>query len=195
MRASLFTIETLDQAEDYLILAAITDDGLVLDDETAPRLLTLPGRVSGAPSVPPRVDALDEITRNRQALLQKDISERNARFFESGAEKLDSWADDLKIGLEREIKELDRRIREARRTAITAMTLKEKLNGQKMIKALESQRNQKRRSLFDAQDEVDRQREELIADIEARLRQTEESLHLFSIRWTLAQWQQLSIEA
>ena len=34
--------------------------------------------------------------------------ERNARFFEAEADKLDGWADDLKVGLERELKELDR---------------------------------------------------------------------------------------
>ena len=30
------------------------------------------------------------------------------------AMKLDGWADDLKVGLERELKELDRQIKEAR---------------------------------------------------------------------------------
>jgi predicted nucleic acid-binding Zn-ribbon protein len=99
------------------------------------------------------------------------ISERNARFFEAEADKLDGWADDLKVGLEREIKEIDRQIKEARRAATTALTLEEKLAGQKQIKALEAQRNQKRRSLFDAQDQVDRQREELIAVIEGKLNQ------------------------
>lgn len=89
------------------------------------------------------------------------MAERNARFFEDEADKLDGWADDLKLGLEREIKELDRQIREARRAATTALTLEEKLTGQRQIKALEAQRNQKRRTLFDAQDEVDKQRDEL----------------------------------
>jgi len=41
----------------------------------------------------------------------------------------------------------------------------EKLAGQKQIKALESQRNGKRRALFDAQDEVDQRCEQLIGDI------------------------------
>jgi hypothetical protein len=53
-------------------------------------------------------------------------------------------------------------------------------------KALEAQRNQKRRSLFDAQDEVDRQREKLIATIEGKLKQRESVLLLFPIRWSLA---------
>ena len=38
-------------------------------------------------------------------------------FLAEEADKLDGWADDLKLGLEREIKELDRQIKEARRTS------------------------------------------------------------------------------
>ena len=47
------------------------------------------------------------------------------------AMKLDGWADDLKVGLERELKELDRQIKEARRAATIALTLEEKLAGQR----------------------------------------------------------------
>ncbi|TIR99804.1 MAG: DEAD/DEAH box helicase, partial [Mesorhizobium sp.] len=98
---------------------------------------------------------------------------------------LDGWADDLKVGLEREIKEIDRLIKEARRAATTALTLEEKLMGQKQIKTLEAARNQKRRSLFDAQDQVDRQRAELIAQIESKLEQKVEVGPLFAIRWRI----------
>jgi len=74
---------------------------------------------------------------------------------------------------------LDRQIKEARRAATAALTLEEKLIGQKQIKDLEAQRNQKRRSLFDAQDDVDRQREDLIGQIEGKLRQREKIQQLF----------------
>ncbi len=126
-----------------------------------------------------------QLLNQRQAAIQREISERNARFFEAEAEKLDGWADDLKLGLEREIKELDRQIKEARRAATAALTLEEKLAGQKQIKALEAQRNQKRRSLFDAQDEVDRQREELIEEIEGKLQQRVSREPLFLLRWQI----------
>jgi len=129
---------------------------------------------------------LDTITQLRQTAIQRNISERNARFFEAEADNLDGWADDLKVGLEREIKEIDRQIKEARRAATTALTLEEKLPGQKQIKALEAQRNQKRRSLFDAQDQVDKQREELIAVIEGKLNQTTTMQPLFMLRWVLS---------
>lgn len=57
------------------------------------------------------------------------ISERNGKLFEEEAAKLDGWADDLKVGLEREIKDLDRQLKEARRAARAALTLEEKLAG------------------------------------------------------------------
>ena len=129
---------------------------------------------------------LAAITHQRQTDIQRNISERNARFFEEEADKLDGWADDLKVGLEREIKEFDRQIKEARRAATTALTLEEKLAGQKQIKTLEGLRNQKRRTLFDAQDQVDKQREELIAAIEGKMNQSTRAEQLFSIRWTIA---------
>jgi len=84
-----------------------------------------------------------------------------------------------------EIKELDRQIKEARRTATAALTLEDKLAGQKQVKALEQQRNAKRRALFDAQDEIDRQRDRLIAEIEGKLQQRTSLIELFKARWKL----------
>jgi len=185
MSLSLCTIESLDQAEDHIIFAAVTEGGRQLEEEAAQRLLSLPGqsRPGAVPAIP---GDLVEITQRRQTDIQKAISDRNARLFEAESEKLESWADDLKVGLEREIKDLDRQIKEARRAATAAPTLEEKLAGQKQIKALESQRNEKRRSLFDAQDEVDRQRDRLITEIEGKLHQHVLTSNLFAIRWGLS---------
>lgn len=54
------------------------------------------------------------------------------------------------------------------------------------IEALESQRNAQRRALFDAQDEIDSRRDQLIAEIESKLQQRVSQTTLFSIRWKLA---------
>jgi hypothetical protein len=45
LAVSQFTVESLDQAEDHLIVAGVTDDGAPLDETAAARLLTVPGRV------------------------------------------------------------------------------------------------------------------------------------------------------
>lgn len=128
---------------------------------------------------------LEEQTNERKACIQRTISERNAALFEAEAVKLDGWADDLKVGLEREIKDFDRQIKDARRAATAALTLEDKLAGQKQVKALEAQRNTKRRALFDAQDGIDAQRERLIAEIEGKLQQRTSLTALFTIGWRL----------
>ena len=182
--ASLFTIDSLDQTEDYLILAAHADFGGTLDEETARRLLSLPGTHLREISEPAPF-ALNEITSREQARISRNISERNAAFFEAEATKLDHWADDLKVGLEREIKDIDRQIKEARRAASAALTLEEKLAGQKDIKSLEAHRKERRRNLFYAQDEVDNNRERLIKSIEGKLKSESSEEALFTIRWNL----------
>lgn len=182
--ASRYTVDSLDQTEDYLILAAHTDDGKALDEDTARRLLSLPGNHL-RDLTEPTPHSLDEIARREQARINRDISERNAEFFEAEATKLDNWADDLKVGLEREISDIDRQIKEARRAASAALTLEEKLAGQKQIKALESHRKERRRSLFDAQDEIDDNRERLIEKIEGKLKSESSKEQLFTIRWRL----------
>jgi adenine-specific DNA-methyltransferase len=179
-----YTVESLDQAEDHLIFGAITDDGVPLDDACAARLLTLPGKVAG-PCLSIAPSAVGESVEQRQAAIRHTISERNARFFEAEAEKLEDWAEDLKLSLEREIRDIDRQIKEARRLAVVAATLEDKLAGQKAIRALEARRSQKRRSLFEAQDDVERQRDQLIANLEGKLSQEARSVPVFSLRWTL----------
>ena len=186
LAVSCLTIESLAQSEDYLILSALTDAGSVLDDEAARRMLSLPGSVGQL--VPPVAEVRNHLTRitaQQQEAIQKALSQRNARFFEAEADKLDGWADDMKLSLEREIKDLDRQIKEARRAATVALALEEKLAAQKQIRSLESNRNERRKSLYDAQDQVDKQREALIGQIEAQLTQRVSLSDIFSIRWTL----------
>jgi F0F1-type ATP synthase membrane subunit b/b' len=106
-------------------------------------------------------------------------------YFEQEVEKLDAWADDLKLGLEQEIKFIDVEIKEIRRTAATSSTLEEKLAHQKRQRELEGKRTKLRRELFNRQDEVEAQRSDLIAQLEKQLQQQVEERVLFTIEWEL----------
>jgi len=71
--------------------------------------------------------------------------------------------------------------REARMTRLIA----EKLEINKTIREREQQRNEMRRNLFDAQDEIDRQKERLFTEIEKKIEQKVNRKHLFTIKWRL----------
>ena len=113
-------------------------------------------------------------------------SARNVRWLDTELAKLDHWADDTKRSIELELDDLDRQIAAARRAALLAASLSDKLQAQKNVKSLEAARAQKRRDLFEAQDRVEAQRAEIIRTIESRMAQSHESEPLFQIRWSVS---------
>ena len=113
------------------------------------------------------------------------LQSRNEEFFREEEDKLDRWAEDVKFGLERELRELDTLIRAAKKASKSALALAEKLEAQKQIKALEAKRSSKRRHLFDAQDEVDQKRAALIEEIERQLETRASIDPVFTLHWTL----------
>jgi adenine-specific DNA-methyltransferase len=109
----------------------------------------------------------------------------DGRYFDAEVGKLDRWSDDLKLGLERELKDLDAGIKDMRKQSAVAITLADKLVAQREIKTLEKRRNRKRRDLYEEQDKIDEQRTLLIEDIERQLRTTHEVQRLFIVRWMI----------
>ena len=183
---SKLTVESLSQTEDRLIWTAFGDDGTVLDDEISRRLFSLPAQTADAiPNAAP-LPELAHQTNETQKTILVEIGLRNAHIFEAEISKLEAWSDDRKVMLEREIKEYDRKIKEVRRYALAAITLEEKLAAQKEVKALEKERSDKRRALFQAQDEIDAQRDKIIGETEDRMTQKVDIIKLFCIRWKIA---------
>jgi hypothetical protein len=182
---SVLTVHAMGTAEDHLLLAAVDGHGQPLPAEDADKLLRLPA-TSELPDLlshaPPQLQVTLESQR-RSTLAA--INQRNLGYFEAEVQKLDAWADDLKSGLETAVKELDRDIKEVRRTAAVAATLEEKLHWQKKQKELEDKRSQLRRRIFDRQDEIDLQRSTLIQELEGRLSQEVQEVEVFALAWEL----------
>lgn len=181
LEISRLTVSAVE-IDEFLVFAAMTDHQQVLDDEICRKLLSLPATLGSEITDGP---SLAEHRKAEVAARLGEIDARNARFFDEEVLKLDRWSEDLKLSLEHEIKELDKQIRELRRSAALAQSLQDKLTHQKQLRELERRRNAKRRELFDAQDAIDTQREDLIGKIEKQLKHTSAFQAMFTIRWRL----------
>ena len=180
-------IRSLGAVEEHLLVAAVDANGNAFDEQVTERLLNLPCashvqvEISSVENRPP----LEAEIERQKILVVADLETRNLGAFTQETEKLDAWADDLKVGLERDIKELDRRIKESRTKSKAAATLADKLAAQKEQRDLEGQRDKKRRELFDRQDEIQRKRDGLIDELERQLKQEISVSTVLVCEWAL----------
>lgn len=171
--------------EDYLVFSGVTDRGETVDPEACEKLFNLNATSQPVSGRLAPCERLSQLRAEHTQMLLQGISARNLGYFNEEEGKLEAWADDLKLGLEQDLKEIDRGIKEAKRQAKLTQTLQEKLEVQKLVKDLERQRSRKRRELYDEQDRIDAERERLIGEIEAQLKLSHSVQEIFTVRWSL----------
>jgi len=181
MQVSQLTIDSFE-SEDVILVTGITDDGETLEDETAKKLFSLSAEAIEA-SASIKVNSLNDEEQKRIKALTVDISERNSEFFDEEVDKLDKWADDIKKSLEIELKRMDIDLKAIKTSAKKVLNLSEKVEWQRKIKDLEKKRNEMRQKLYQAQDEVDLKKEDLLKRVEGQLNQKIKLNALFTIRF------------
>ena len=172
--------------EDYLIAACITDNGEIIENEIAQRLFSIQAKEGNLlyEDKETKVKLNEVLFSNTQSVISENAN-RNKDFFDTEMDKLDQWADDMKISLDKEIKDLDAEIKLRKAEAKKMLQLDAKVKAQRAIKDLEKKRSEKRQHLFEAQDLIDDKKENLLTEIEQRLRQEINTTELFTIKWTL----------
>lgn len=180
------SIDAFEQ-EDRLLIACFDEDGNEVFPDVAQHLFELyateqVGAVIKPAKVIKQYDGI--IARQRAAIIEENAL-RNQNFFEEEMDKLDAWAEDMKMSLERELRDLDTEIKLLKGSAKKLATLAEKVSAQRAIKDLEHRRAEKRQNLFTAQDEVDARKEDLLSSVEKMLNQKVEQKDLFTINWNL----------
>lgn len=180
------TIDSFEK-EDILLHACITDKGETVPSDIAEYMLRLPGSEDSLNvelSETVATALADAITAQRAEITAAN-AERNNNFFEEEMEKLDNWADDVKAGLEKELRDLDAEIKLRKSESKKTSRLDEKVRVQRLIKDLEKRRSEKRLNLYQAQDDVDSKKEELLSKVEAMLAQKIEQTKLITFHWRI----------
>jgi adenine-specific DNA-methyltransferase len=179
MSLSLLEIKSFEK-EQHLIFAGMTDDGITLDSETCEKLFQLPALGFSTSLTPP---TFEEMFTSQSASIISEVESRAGSLYENEVEKLDAWSDDLKLRLEKELKSLDKEIRDHRKKAATAPSLAEKLQIQQTIRALEKQRSQKRTALFEEEDRIDAERDSMIEKCSNSVHPQSSLTPLFQVRF------------
>lgn len=185
LKVSNYTVEAFEK-EDAIVLSAIDESGESIEADIIKKVFSLT-----AQSVTPKTIALeernklDELEKRTISLISGQITVRNGEFFDDEVSKLDNWSDDVKKALELDLRKLDIDIKSAKTNAKKIVNLEEKLKTQREIKDSEKKRNEMRKQLYDAQDEVEAKKEQLLEQIEAQLKQRSILQTLFVISWKI----------
>lgn len=174
------------EKEERLIFNGVSDMGEMLDEELSNKLLyieALESKNRVINSLPK--DIIEERKKLLIAKHKAEIESKNMEYFDEQEEKLDAWAEDLKKGLEKEIEDIEGAIKEMKREARHCSSLENKVKKKKEIKELEKKRNKKRRDLYDEQDKIEEQKDELIEQMEAQIRKKEQLENILVLRWNL----------
>lgn len=186
LTVSRLGITTAQRNVDHLLVAAIADDGTILDKNDADRLFLVPGQEAEAHGVPP-MEALDA----HEAALRKaqldEAEQKNAEHLAKETDKLDAYADDLEKAADAEIKALEEEIKAKRKEMRTTagLTVAQKVDMQRAIKKLEGQRDEQAFAKFERKKAIRKEVEDLLDSIQASLKSTPTLKRLFTIRWEL----------
>jgi hypothetical protein len=172
------------EREEYLLFSGVDDDGASLDQETMEKLFSCSGQVGDVPAIPEAISQRLDAESQRHAKATVSLSlEQNSAHFNQAREKLEKWADDMVLSVEKALADTKEQIKALRRQARQAVTLEEQHAIQEKLQKLERQQRRQRQEIFTVEDEIMEKRDSLIDQLERRLAQRTEAEILFTIRW------------
>ena len=181
---SKVTIGGDSDPEDHLVISCVDDLGNTIEQGTARRLFNLNARTYDI-NEPFTTGKLEEIFESQKAEILRQNAQNAEKEFDAEVEKLESWSNDRKNALEIKLKEMDKKIRELKKTSRQPHTLEEKIELQRQQKSLDTERMNMRRKLFEAQDAIDVERDKLIKNAEKSLQKPVKSKIIFAIDWRI----------
>ncbi len=184
LSVDLFSIKTAETV-DHLAVAMITEQGEKIPSELVEHIWSLPSRLELTDTAIPAAvtERLDQL-KSEQVDQTTDRARQEAlKLFDEQLEKLDTWAEDMKLGLDKEIKDLTQTIKLMKSEARKMDTIEARLVKEREIKTQDALLKRKRAELFAEHDRIEMKKDKLTDDLERLLRPSSEKKTLFSLRW------------
>lgn len=171
-------------AEEYLILNGFTDDGVKVEQEILQKLFSVQATEWKEIVIDDTTEtSLNTVKEESLKQISQDSLQRNNEYFDKTIEKLDKWAEDKIVSLEREIKDIRKQIATLKTESRKIVDLQQKISIQKDIKNLEAKQNKLKREKFDEEDKIINEKDKLIDTLQAKLSGSSDIENLFVIRW------------
>lgn len=179
---------TAFETQDHVLVVGSRDDGTPLLPEQCQRLFTLAGDAAEISADAGRIGrgTLEDALAKQRGGILENLSAKNATYFEAELDKLDRWGEDQRATLKLELKELEERIKEVKRSARTVANLPEKLKLERERKQLDAKRDEAWKEYELAAREIEAKKDALMDEVEKRLHQQVSESELFTIRWSVA---------
>jgi superfamily II DNA/RNA helicase len=172
-------------AQDHILIAAVTDDGRPLDPSVAHRLFELPvKKVTDGTAMQPV--AAQQSLEAQQAAVVEAMAQRQSVWFDQEMAKLDGWAEDKRAGLKFDLKDLDDAIKELKKQIRQTGNLPDKLALQRKARDAEKKRDEAWRAYDEAAKHIEVEKDALLDRVEEQLAQSVATEDLFTITFQIA---------
>lgn len=186
MKVAKARIDTPNAVREQMMLSCVTDDGEVLQPETADRMWLAPSSPARETDAPCPEERLRAIEGEHFAAFSDNVNLENAKWLEQEEERLEAYADDLEAEFKERIRQVEDEIKELRRERRNAaLGMEERLSLGKQIKRKEGERDDLVLSQHERRRDIRRQVEDMLDDVAAGLHRKPELLHLFTVRWSV----------
>ena len=163
----------------------MTKGGAKIKAEIAEKILSLKALSSKETTIDDNAKAkLNESDTAQKEKIFSSCEKRNAQFFDAEIIKLDKWADDQLVSLEKELKELKKSIN-AKRADSKKANPQEKLKIQIEIRDLELKQKKLKREVGSAEDEIYTKRSEIIDSLSELIKGQAKEQEIMTIEWDI----------
>ncbi|MGO2357208.1 SNF2-related protein [Mesonia sp.] len=185
LKVSNLSLKSDAEDLDLIVFAGITDANEVLKDEICQFLLTLPSTLED------ELHGIEDKRIEKNYAIQKQkhldfVKLTDVKLLKNEIQKFEKWANDRISSSELELKDVKKKILELERaTRVDGINADDLLEIQKKIRTQDRKKSRLRREIFDVEDQILEERDEMIDEAESKLNRTTTEQEIFTIEWEL----------